>query len=47
MSETLILTKRWSKNDPSLTGYRADGGYRGLEKAIGMPLNITSSVEAP
>ena len=37
MSETLILTKRWPKNDPSLSGYRADGGYRSLEKALGMP----------
>jgi NADH-quinone oxidoreductase subunit F len=37
MSETLILTRRWAKRDPSLAGYRADGGYRALEKALAMP----------
>jgi NADH-quinone oxidoreductase subunit F len=36
VSETFILTKRWHKKDPSLEGYRADGGYKTLEKALGM-----------
>ena len=47
MSETLILTKRWPKNDPSIDGYRADGGYKGLEKALGMaPAAIVDEVKA-
>ncbi|HEX9401714.1 MAG TPA: NADH-quinone oxidoreductase subunit NuoF [Anaeromyxobacter sp.] len=37
MSETLILTKRWGKPDSAaLAGYRADGGYAALDKALGM-----------
>jgi NADH-quinone oxidoreductase subunit F len=37
VSETLVLTKRWGKPDSArLAGYRADGGYRALEKALGM-----------
>jgi NADH-quinone oxidoreductase subunit F len=37
VSETLILTKRWGKRDSAaLDGYRADGGYGALEKALGM-----------
>ena len=47
MSETLILTKRWPKKDPSLVGYRADGGYAGLEKSLGMePVAIVEQVKA-
>jgi NADH-quinone oxidoreductase subunit F len=47
VSETLILTKRWTQNDPSLAGYRADGGYKNLEKAIGMaPAAIVDEVKA-
>jgi NADH-quinone oxidoreductase subunit F len=47
VSETLILTKRWPKKDPSLQGYRADGGYRSLEKALGMvPGAIVDEVKA-
>jgi len=35
VSETLILTKRWGKKDSAtLASYRADGGYRALEKAL-------------
>ena len=37
MSETLILTKRWGKpGSATLDSYRADGGYRTLEKALSM-----------
>jgi NADH-quinone oxidoreductase subunit F len=37
VSETLILSKRWGKpNAAALAGYRADGGYGALEKALGM-----------
>ena len=37
MSETLILTKRWGQpNSAALAGYRADGGYAALDKALGM-----------
>ena len=47
MSETLILTHRWPKKDPSLAGYRADGGYQGLEKALSMaPAAIVDEVKA-
>ena len=47
MSETLILTKRWPKKDPSLAGYQADGGYKSLEKALGMqPAAIVDEVKA-
>jgi NADH-quinone oxidoreductase subunit F len=46
VSETLILTKRWTKQDPSLSGYRADGGYRALEKALSMsPSDIVDEVK--
>jgi len=46
VSETLILTKRWAKRDPSLAGYRADGGYRALEKALSMnPADIVEEVK--
>jgi len=37
VSETLILTKRWGKpGSATLDSYRADGGYRTLEKALSM-----------
>jgi len=36
VSEIFILTQRWPKKDPSLAGYKADGGYRSLEKALSM-----------
>jgi len=37
VSETLILTKRWGQpNSAALAGYRADGGYAALDKALGM-----------
>jgi NADH-quinone oxidoreductase subunit F len=47
VSETLILTKRWGKPDSAaLAGYRADGGYRALEKALGMePAAIVDEVK--
>ncbi|HEU4385080.1 MAG TPA: NADH-quinone oxidoreductase subunit NuoF [Anaeromyxobacteraceae bacterium] len=46
MSETLVLTRRWGKKDPSLQGYRADGGYRALQKALGMsPAAIVEEVK--
>ena len=46
MSETLILTRRWAKKDPSLAGYQADGGYRALEKALSMnPADIVEEVK--
>jgi NADH-quinone oxidoreductase subunit F len=47
VSEAFILTRRWPKKDPSLEGYRADGGYRALEKALGMrPEQIIEEVKA-
>ena len=46
MSEIFVLTKRWPKKDPSLAGYRADGGYRSLEKALSMkPEEIVEQVK--
>ena len=46
MSETLILTRRWGKRDPSLAGYRADGGYQALEKALSMsPADVVEEVK--
>jgi NADH-quinone oxidoreductase subunit F len=46
VSETLILTRRWGKKDPSLAGYRADGGYRALEKALSTnPADIVEEVK--
>ena len=46
MSETLVLTRRWAKKDPSLAGYQADGGYRALEKALSMnPADIVEEVK--
>jgi NADH-quinone oxidoreductase subunit F len=47
VSETLILTKRWGKPDSAaLAGYRADGGYGALEKALGMePAAIVDEVK--
>ena len=47
MSDIFILTKRWPKKDPSIAGYRADGGYRSLEKALSMrPEEIVEQVKA-
>jgi NADH-quinone oxidoreductase subunit F len=47
VSETLILTRRWGKPDSAaLATYRADGGYRALEKALGMdPAAIVDEVK--
>jgi NADH-quinone oxidoreductase subunit F len=46
VSETLILTRRWGKKDPSLEGYQADGGYRALEKALAMdPADVVEEVK--
>ena len=46
MSETLILTRRWGKQDPSLAGYQADGGYRALTKALAMnPADVVEEVK--
>ncbi len=47
MSETLILTKRWGKPDSAaLAGYRADGGYAALDKALGMePAAVVDEVK--
>jgi NADH-quinone oxidoreductase subunit F len=47
VSETLILTRRWGKPDSAaLAGYRADGGYRALDKALGMePAAIVDEVK--
>ncbi len=47
MSETLILTKRWgTPNSAALGGYRADGGYTALDKALGMdPAAIVDQVK--
>ncbi len=37
MSETLVLTKRWGKPDSAkIETYRADGGYKALERALRM-----------
>ncbi len=45
--ETLILTARWGKKDGhTLASYRADGGYRALDKALGMePAAIVNEVK--
>jgi len=47
VSETLILTRRWGKpGSASLESYRSDGGYRALEKALGMdPAAIVEEVK--
>jgi len=47
VSETLILTKRWgTPNSAALGGYRADGGYAALDKALGMdPAAIVDQVK--
>ena len=47
MSETLILTRRWGKpGSASLESYRADGGYRALDKALGLePAAIVDEVK--
>jgi NADH-quinone oxidoreductase subunit F len=46
VSETLILTRRWGKKDPSLAGYRADGGYQALAKALSMkPADLVDEVK--
>jgi NADH-quinone oxidoreductase subunit F len=47
VSETLILSKRWGKpQSAALSGYRADGGYRALEKALGMdPAAVVEEVK--
>jgi NADH-quinone oxidoreductase subunit F len=47
VSETLILSGRWGKPDgAALASYRADGGYRALEKALGMdPAAIVDEVK--
>jgi NADH-quinone oxidoreductase subunit F len=47
LSDTLILTGRWGKKDgATLASYRADGGYAGLEKALGMdPAAIVEEVK--
>jgi NADH-quinone oxidoreductase subunit F len=47
VSETLILTKRWGKPDgAALASYRQDGGYRALDKALGMdPAAIVDEVK--
>ncbi len=47
MSDTLILTARWGKpNSAKLAGYRADGGYSALDKALGMePAAIVDEVK--
>jgi NADH-quinone oxidoreductase subunit F len=46
--ETKILTVRWGKKDGhTLASYRADGGYRALEKALAMPpASIVDEVKA-
>jgi NADH-quinone oxidoreductase subunit F len=47
VSDTLILTGRWGKKDgATLASYRADGGYAGLDKALGMePAAIVEEVK--
>jgi len=47
VSETLILTKRWGKpGSATLDAYRTDGGYRALDKALGMdPAAIVEEVK--
>jgi NADH-quinone oxidoreductase subunit F len=35
---TPVLTAHWDQPDSfTLAGYRREGGYRALEKALGMP----------
>ncbi len=48
MSETRILTARWGKPDSAtLASYRADGGYRALDKALAMePAKVVERGEA-
>jgi NADH-quinone oxidoreductase subunit F len=47
VSETLILTKRWGQKDGhTLAAYREAGGYRALQKALGMaPSAIVDEVK--
>jgi NADH-quinone oxidoreductase subunit F len=47
MTGTRILTARWGKpGSASLEGYRADGGYRSLEKALAMsPAAVVDEVK--
>jgi NADH-quinone oxidoreductase subunit F len=47
VSDTLILTQRWGKpNSAALAGYRTDGGYAALDKALGMdPAAIVDEVK--
>jgi NADH-quinone oxidoreductase subunit F len=47
VSETLVLTKRWGKPEGAkLSSYRADGGYKTLDKALGMdPAAIVEEVK--
>jgi NADH-quinone oxidoreductase subunit F len=47
VSETLILTKRWGRpNSAALETYRQDGGYRALDKALGLePAAIVDEVK--
>jgi NADH-quinone oxidoreductase subunit F len=47
VSETLILTKRWGKpSSAALKGYREDGGYAALDKALGMdPAAVVEEVK--
>jgi NADH-quinone oxidoreductase subunit F len=47
VSETRIITRRWGKpGSASLESYRGDGGYRALEKALGMePAAILEEVK--
>jgi NADH-quinone oxidoreductase subunit F len=47
VSETLVLTRRWGKpNSAALETYRADGGYRALEKALSMsPADVVEEVK--
>ncbi|HTN51708.1 MAG TPA: NADH-quinone oxidoreductase subunit NuoF, partial [Anaeromyxobacter sp.] len=47
MSETLILTRRWGRpGSAKLESYRADGGYRALDKALGLdPAAIVDEVK--
>jgi NADH-quinone oxidoreductase subunit F len=47
VSDTLILTPRWGKpGSATLQSYRADGGYRALDKALGMePATLVDEVK--
>jgi NADH-quinone oxidoreductase subunit F len=47
VSDTLILSKRWGKpGSATLDSYRADGGYRALEKALSLePAAIVEEVK--